>query len=84
MISWPDFIYFALPALGLWISGAVMAVRGRYRAVLVLTMSGIAVYSAFIILFWAGLHRPPMRTIGETRLWYSFFMTLSGAAVYAS
>ena len=83
MISWPDFIYFALPALCLWISGAVMAARGRYRAAIVLTVSGIAVYSAFIILFWAGLHRPPMRTIGETRLWYSFFMTLSGAAVYA-
>ena len=83
MISWPDFIYFALPALGLWISGAVMAVRGRYRAAIVLTVSGIALYAAFIILFWAGLHRPPMRTTGETRLWYSFFMTLSGAAVYA-
>ena len=41
-------------------------------------MAGIAVFTAFIIGFWITLGRPPMRTMGETRLWYSFFLSAVG------
>ena len=30
----------------------------------------------------AKLQRPPLRTMGETRLWYSFFMGISGLLTY--
>lgn len=33
-------------------------------------------------MLWAELERPPMRTMGETRLWYSFFLPLAGIIVY--
>jgi len=31
---------------------------------------------------WHSLERPPMRTMGETRLWYSFFALVAGVIVY--
>ncbi len=42
----------------------------------VLTMAGI------IIFLWIHFERPPMRSIGETRLWYAFFMPLVGGITY--
>ena len=32
---------------------------------------------------WLSLERPPLRTMGETRLWYSFFLPLAGIIVYS-
>lgn len=32
---------------------------------------------------WVSLERPPLRTMGETRLWYSFFLPLAGIIVYS-
>ena len=32
---------------------------------------------------WISLERPPLRTMGETRLWYSFFLPLAGIIVYS-
>lgn len=37
---------------------------------------------SFIFGMWISLERPPMRTMGETRLWYSFFLPLAGLITY--
>lgn len=42
----------------------------------VLTMAGMLVY------LWMHFERPPMRSIGETRLWYAFFLPLVGGITY--
>ena len=66
MTTWDDFGAFALTALLLWAAGAVAAaLRRRAALAAVLTAAGICVYAAFIAAFWAGLQRPPLRTIGE-------------------
>lgn len=83
MIAWPEFIYFASAAVLLWFAGAVVAWKGRHGTALALTIAGLCVYIAFIVGLWVSLQRPPMRTLGETRLWYSLFMAVSGLAVYA-
>ena len=44
---------------------------------------GLLVYASFIVGFWLALERPPLRTQGETRLWYSFFLPLAGVLVYS-
>ena len=31
---------------------------------------------------WISLERPPLRTMGETRLWYSFFLPVAGVITY--
>lgn len=83
MIAWPEFIYFASAAVFLWFAGALVAWKGRHGTALALTIAGLCVYIAFIVGLWVSLQRPPMRTLGETRLWYSLFMAVSGLAVYA-
>jgi len=36
----------------------------------------------FIITLWISLERPPMRTMAETRLWYSFFVAWTTWIIY--
>lgn len=43
---------------------------------------GFLVLSYFTVLLWIKLERPPMRTTGETRLWYSIFVILISYTVY--
>ena len=85
MMTWSLFPTFALPALLLWAVGAVAALRreqGCSRAALWLMAGGCLVYAAFVAGLWMGLGRPPLRTMGETRLWYALFMLVSGLLVY--
>ena len=82
MVTWSSYVYFALPAMLLLFIGAAAAWRRSARVAMAFTAGAILVSAAFIAAFWVGLQRPPMRTIGETRLWYSFFMMVSGFLVY--
>ncbi|MFA6887485.1 MAG: cytochrome c biogenesis protein CcsA [Fermentimonas sp.] len=45
-------------------------------------IAGLLLFSIFIAGLWASLERPPLRTMGETRLWYSFFLPLAGLLTY--
>ena len=56
--------------------------NSRISALVVSTLS-VLVLGLFVALLWIGLERPPMRTMGETRLWYSFFLLVAGVATYA-
>lgn len=76
-------IYFALPAVLLWAGGAWLAFRSRRAWALTLTGLGLLVFAAYIALMWVSLERPPLRTMGETRLWYAFFLPLAGLMTYA-
>ena len=78
-MSWDQFVIFAIVALLCWVIGAVAAWRGKRQwMVYTATLAGLAVFFAFILGMWISLERPPMRTMGETRLWYSFFLPLAG------
>lgn len=81
-MSWTHFVYFALAALLFWSSGAFAAWKSRKGVATVLTLAGLVVFFSFIVLYWMSLERPPLRTMGETRLWYSFFLPLAGIVVY--
>ena len=47
-----------------------------------LTLTAIIILGLFIIALWYSLERPPLRTLGETRLGYSFFMLIAGYFTY--
>ena len=81
-MSWDSFIYFALAAVLCWSTGAYFAWKGKDGKVWFFTLAGLAVFFAFIIGMWVSLERPPLRTMGETRMWYSFFLPLAGIIVY--
>ena len=85
MIGWHVYMIFALAAMALWAIGAVAAFRhneGCSRWSLWTTVAGIVVYAVFIGGLWTSLQRPPLRTLGETRLWYSLFMMVAALIVY--
>ena len=95
MMTWATFIYFAIPAVALSLGAAVVSLcandhwaasslvyRRRRFAALALSFASLTALGAFIVGLWISLGRPPMRTMGETRLWYSFFALLSGLLTY--
>ena len=82
-MSWDLFIWFALAALILWALGSFFAWKDKKTMAVIFTFAGITVFFAFILSMWISLERPPMRTMGETRLWYSFFMPVAGIIVYS-
>jgi ABC-type transport system involved in cytochrome c biogenesis permease subunit len=79
---WNYFIWFAVMSVMLWAVGAYAAWKGKRTTALLSTACGLAVFFSYIIIMWVILDRPPMRTMGETRLWYSFFLPLAGLIVY--
>lgn len=79
---WDYFIYFALAAVVFWTVGAIFSVKGKAKVAMAMTAVGLAIFLVYIILMWLSIGRPPLRTMGETRLWYSFFLSLAGLIVY--
>ena len=82
-MTWNEFIYFAIPAILLWITAGIL-VHTKIKNIIIdiLVICGIAIFASFIIGLWIGQERPPMRTMGETRLWYSFFLSTIGYFTY--
>ena len=82
-MGWDSFVWFALAASLFWIAGAaVSAVSKRRLTAAVLTGCGSVIFIVFIAGVWISLGRPPLRTMGETRLWFSLFLSLIGLGVY--
>jgi len=49
---------------------------------LVFNVMAILVIAGFVVYLWQVLERPPMRTLGETRLWYALFLPIIGTVFY--
>ena len=83
MISWNHFILFAIASVLCWATGAWGAWKEKRKLAFAATGVGLAIFFTYIVLMWISLERPPLRTMGETRLWYSFFLPLAGIIVYS-
>ena len=81
-MSWESFVVFALSSSLCWMVGAWLAFRNKWKKAVCFSALGIVVFGAFIVGMWMNLERPPLRTMGETRLWYSFFLSVIGLALY--
>lgn len=84
MIGWNIFPFVAAVVVLLAVAGAAVALLRRERSTMAIAFSvaAIVVMLAFIVALWLTLQRPPLRTMGETRLWYSFFLLISGTFTY--
>ena len=82
MIGWEVFLYFAIGAVLSSLAASILAFCDRRRAAVVCAVASSLVLLGFIAGLWTALERPPMKTMGETRLWYSFFAGLSGIFTY--
>ena len=85
VLGWNIFPFVAAAAVLLSVVAAIFASldkeRGR-RIAIASAIGGIALLAAFVAMLWFTLERPPLRTMGETRLWYSLFLLLSGLVTY--
>lgn len=81
-----DFPVFAFSAIACWVIGSLLqiAVR-RYPAVrfpsYAVMLAGTVLIGWFIVSYWITLERPPLRTLGETRLWYAALIPVVGFLV---
>lgn len=81
-----NFTTAALLAIACWTTGTLLSLFARRTPALklpglVLSLGGSLVMAAFIALYWLLLDRPPLRTLGETRLWYAALIPLVGFLV---
>lgn len=82
-MTWNSFLYFALPAVLCWLgAGSLIYKKNKTTFSEFLMVLGIFIFAGFIAVLWKSQGRPPLRTIGETRLWYSFFLSLVGYITY--
>lgn len=82
MISWDTFYIYAGTASTCWTLGTLFAFRNRRGKAIATTAIGSLILLIFIAGMWVNLQRPPLRTMGETRLWYSFFLSIIGLFLY--
>ncbi|MBK8808199.1 MAG: cytochrome c biogenesis protein CcsA [Bacteroidales bacterium] len=87
MITWHEFPYFAFASIIVWLVGIAamyLPFTDTFKKAIVhiSITSGIAAHLVFIVLFWTYIDRPPMRTLGETRLWYSLLIPIVGYLYY--
>ncbi len=83
-MAWINFEGYAAITLLLWLTSGFVLLFGKNKIksgnklASLLAGAGLACLLLFIILLWSKLERPPMRTLGETRLWYAFLLPLIG------
>jgi len=86
-MGWNNFGLFITGSLLSWLIGVTMPLfseklKQKDTKIILFTALGIIVLLVFIIQLWINLDRPPLRTLGETRLWYSFFLPLIGLVIF--
>lgn len=78
-MTWNHFPLMAGMTLLLALTGSFLPHRRKREAQACMWASGVTM-SIFIAGLWLTLQRPPLRTLGETRLWYGYFLLTAGFA----
>lgn len=73
-LTWHIFPWILGGVGGLW----ALAFLPRVRHPRTWILAGTILLAVFIIGLWRELGRPPMRTLGETRLWFGLLLPLCG------
>ncbi len=85
---WLHFPVYATAASVCWLAVFALfiprATRERPLLHSALAVLGACALLVFAVMLWHALDRPPLRTLGETRLWYAIFTPLIGAAAHAA
>ncbi|WP_372775281.1 cytochrome c biogenesis protein CcsA [Mangrovibacterium sp.] len=82
-MGWINFEEFAAISLLCWMTAFVLLVfkpksRKARTGSIISATAGTLALAVFIVLLWVHIERPPMRTLGETRLWYSLLLPAIG------
>lgn len=84
---WINFPIYAIVILTLWVIGIIIIQISKNKnlgsniGTSILSL-GVLVLILLLVKLWINLERPPLRTLGETRLWYSVFLAAVGLVFY--
>ena len=78
MSGWDNFAAVVGTVLAAWVVGGGLLFFKRPKLAFSMALVGAAILSVFIGGLWVYLERPPLRTLGETRLWYAFWLSCVG------
>jgi len=88
-MGWINFPIFSYTALATWLIGAILLLiplkkNRKVKDIIASSLIGVGTLTIFLFILslWILLERPPLRTLGETRLWYSFFLPFVGLITY--
>ena len=80
-----DFNYIGIFSIFIWLV-AILLILFNNKLIkdigIILTYIGVVTLTSFIVLIWYNIGRPPMRTLGETRLLYATFIPIVGIITY--
>ncbi|MWV53909.1 cytochrome C assembly protein [Chlorobium phaeovibrioides] len=81
-----DFTTAAYLSIAFWLSGSMLGIAAKSspairKTATALNLGGSLIMIAFIAIYWQALERPPLRTLGETRIWYAALIPLVGLLV---
>jgi ABC-type transport system involved in cytochrome c biogenesis permease subunit len=81
-----EFPSIAMAAIACWGLGSLLQIPARKSKPVsglswLLMVSGTALLVWFLVAYWIALERPPLRTLGETRLWYATLIPVVGFLV---
>jgi ABC-type transport system involved in cytochrome c biogenesis permease subunit len=86
LIMWLDFPVFASVAICCWLGASALFFTSGKKLMneiaAGLSLAGTVVLLVFVTILWMHIERPPMRTLGETRLWYAIFLSGIGLVSY--
>ncbi len=83
-MNWDTFLFFGMASIifGLAATFSIF-IKNDTKWCIGFTTAQIAVLALFIVGFWISIERPPFKTMGETRLWFSFFMPVAALFTYS-
>lgn len=86
-MTWIDFPLYCLGINLFWFIGLIILFISYYKPKWILLSQtlfviGWVILIVFVYHLWTELDRPPMRTLGETRLWYALFLPFIGFLTY--
>jgi ABC-type transport system involved in cytochrome c biogenesis permease subunit len=86
-MSWINYPLFGLVTILSWFFGMSLIFMSAKKKNTewpgrMFVLTGILILILFLTLLWIRLERPPLRTLGETRLWYSLFLPVVGFITY--
>lgn len=86
-MNWVQFPYIAYSAIILLLLSILvffLPINKKSKTILsnIFALSTVGLFAYFIISLWVNLDRPPLRTLGETRLWYAIFLPILGLITF--
>lgn len=77
---WSNFIYVLFCCCLMWTLALIFYKKELLKRLFIIL--GTVCIGVFIVFLWVNLERPPLKTLGETRLWYAFFLPVIGLITY--